>query len=62
MEVLYPGEIAFSYKIRPARNFGDVMSKPFNRIKLVPTEPSEGCSHIFNGNRLRGQVALIKRG
>ena len=62
LEVISPSDVAFAYKIRPARNFGDVITKPYRNIRLVPTQPEEGCSQIINGERLKGQVAFIKRG
>ena len=63
LEVLKPSDVSYSYKIRPARNFGYFSMNPFRQIKLVPTEPAKACGQLIdNGHLLRGQAALITRG
>lgn len=63
LEVLKPSDVSYSYKIRPARNFGYFSMNPFRQIKLVPTNPPQACGQLIdNGHLLRGQAALITRG
>ena len=63
LEVIHPNDVAFSYKIRTARNFGGVLGSTLRHVKLVATDPEDACGQtIYNSKILRGQVALIKRG
>uniref|UniRef100_H2YXT9 PA domain-containing protein n=1 Tax=Ciona savignyi TaxID=51511 RepID=H2YXT9_CIOSA len=62
-EVLFPENVAYTYKIRSARDFGEIISTPLHRVNLVPVEPSEACGHVIdNGHLLQNQVALVTRG
>ncbi|XP_070539991.1 protease-associated domain-containing protein 1-like [Ptychodera flava] len=61
-EVLSPPDINYIFKIRPAKSFGEVFRHSFYRINLVPTNPAESCSDLYNGEEIRGAIALIERG
>ncbi|XP_038070617.1 protease-associated domain-containing protein 1-like [Patiria miniata] len=60
--VLSPEDLAFIYKIRPAKNFGAAFAQHFHRICLIPTEPEDACGELANAPVISGEVALIKRG
>jgi len=63
LEVLNPTDVAYTYKIREARDFGEVLAQPLRNVQLVATEPSEACGQLIdNGNLLLNQVALVERG
>lgn len=61
-EVLKPAEIAYSFKIRPAKDFGNPLNFSLTNIDLVPIEPQHGCSAIVNQEETEGNVAMIERG
>ncbi|XP_002129788.2 protease-associated domain-containing protein 1-like [Ciona intestinalis] len=62
-EVLFPENVAYTYKIKSARDFGAVLSQPLQQVNLVPVVPAEACGQLLdNGHLLQNQVALITRG
>uniref|UniRef100_A0A6B2E9L9 Putative conserved secreted protein n=1 Tax=Phlebotomus kandelakii TaxID=1109342 RepID=A0A6B2E9L9_9DIPT len=64
-EVLDPSELEYTYRLRPAKDFGAPFNASFRfpRIALVPVVPFDACSHaIRNGDDLLGNVALVERG
>ena len=62
-EIIYPEQLEFSYRVRPAKDFGTPF-KSFRatRRKLVPTFPTNGCKLIKNVKHVKGNIALIERG
>jgi len=63
MEVLRPLDVAYTYRIRPAKNFGATQSFSLRNIKLVAAEPADACSQVLeNGAAIRNQVLLVVRG
>ncbi|CAH2084705.1 unnamed protein product [Euphydryas editha] len=63
-EILDPPELRYSYRIRPAKDFGTPFngSVHFEKAKLVPTVPLHSCSDIINSDELFGNIALSERG
>ncbi|XP_026748874.2 PRADC1-like protein [Galleria mellonella] len=63
-EILDPPELRYSYRIRPAKDFGAPFngSLQFERARLVPTVPLDSCSDIINHEDIVGHIALSERG
>ncbi|CAK9807706.1 PRADC1-like protein [Anthophora quadrimaculata] len=63
-EIIYPPELEYTYKLRPAKDFGAPFNASFleERIPLVPTDPPHGCQLPENAKELKGRIALIERG
>nr|CAB3265125.1 protease-associated domain-containing protein 1-like [Phallusia mammillata] len=63
LDVVYPEDVAYTYKIRQARDFSDTFSSQLRNVRLIATNPPHACGRLIeNGQLLRGQVALIERG
>ncbi|XP_013404699.1 protease-associated domain-containing protein 1 [Lingula anatina] len=62
MEILEPESIRFTYKLRPAKNFGGVFNQSLAGLHLIPTDPIHGCSPLNKPYLFENQVALIERG
>jgi len=63
-EIVYPPELEYTYRIRPAQDFGAPFNASFSerKIGLVPVEPQTGCRRPDNADKLAGRVALVWRG
>jgi len=61
-EVIEPEEIAYSFKIRPAKDFGNPLNFSISNVYLVPTEPQDACGRIKNRDDVEGNVAMVERG
>ncbi|CAK1555350.1 unnamed protein product [Leptosia nina] len=63
-EIIDPPELKYSYRIRPAKDFGATFNESFHleRAKLVPTVPINSCSDLFNQDDIAGNIALAERG
>lgn len=63
-EIIEPEELGYTYKIRPAKDFGAQFNETFSGygIPLVPVEPPCGCGWPHNAEELEGSVALVERG
>ncbi|XP_043266261.1 PRADC1-like protein isoform X2 [Colletes gigas] len=63
-EIIYPPELEYTYKLRPAKDFGAPFNASFleERIPLVPTDPPHGCQITKNAKELKGRIALVDRG
>lgn len=63
-EIVYPPELEYTYKLRPAVDFGAPFNASFleEEIPLVPAVPATGCQLADNADDLRGHVALVERG
>ncbi|XP_029039493.1 PRADC1-like protein [Osmia bicornis bicornis] len=63
-EIIYPPELEYTYKLRPAKDFGAPFNASFleERIPLVPTDPPHGCQIAKNAKELKGRIALVERG
>lgn len=63
-EIVEPEELAFTYRIRPAQDFGTTFNRSFyvRNIPLVIVDPPTACEEVFNEEDVRGHVALVQRG
>ncbi|KAL9877510.1 PRADC1-like protein isoform X1 [Glossina fuscipes] len=61
-EITEPFPLEYTYRLRPAKDFGASFSRRMEGVALVPTIPAEACAKIINAMALRGNVALIDRG
>ncbi|KAL0880110.1 hypothetical protein ABMA27_002598 [Loxostege sticticalis] len=63
-EILDPPELRYSYRIRPAKDFGATFNDSllFQKARLVPTVPLHSCSDILNQEDIMGHIALAERG
>ncbi|XP_069357794.1 PRADC1-like protein isoform X1 [Maniola hyperantus] len=63
-EIIDPPELRYSYRIRPAKDFGASFngSISFEKARLVPTIPFHSCSEIKNQDDIFGNIALSERG
>ncbi|KAG6448852.1 hypothetical protein O3G_MSEX005729 [Manduca sexta] len=63
-EILDPPELRYSYRIRPAKDFGAPFNESlyFENARLVPTIPLHSCSDIVNQEEIFGHIALSERG
>lgn len=63
-EIIDPAELQYTYRIRPAEDFGAPFNASFHaeNVFLVPVQPMFCCSTPDNVNDLKGNVALIERG
>ncbi|CAB3254714.1 unnamed protein product [Arctia plantaginis] len=63
-EILDPPELRYSYRIRPAKDFGAPFNESirFENTRLVPTIPLHSCADIVNHEDIVGQIALSERG
>ncbi|CAG4930144.1 unnamed protein product [Colias eurytheme] len=63
-EILEPPELRYSYRIRPAKDFGGTFNSTFRmeKARLVPTDPINSCSDISNYEEVDGNIALAERG
>lgn len=65
-EITDPPELEYTYRIRPAKDFGGTFNSRFKLpdVALVPVYPSDACllNQIVNVDEIRGNVALVERG
>ncbi|XP_049785610.1 PRADC1-like protein [Schistocerca cancellata] len=63
-EVIEPEELAYTYKIRPAKDFGIPLNQSFagQGVDLVLVYPATGCGWPSNAEEIEGNVALVERG
>ncbi|XP_033344463.1 LOW QUALITY PROTEIN: PRADC1-like protein [Bombus vosnesenskii] len=63
-EIIYPPELGYTYKLRPAKDFGAPFNASFleEGIPLVPNDPPHGCQVAKNAKELKGRIALVERG
>ncbi|CAH1119313.1 unnamed protein product [Phaedon cochleariae] len=63
-EIVDPAELEYTYRIRPAKDFGAPFNTSFHikNVPLVPILPLYGCKPPDNFDDIEGNVALIERG
>ncbi|KAJ3666275.1 hypothetical protein Zmor_001728 [Zophobas morio] len=63
-EIIEPVELEYTYRIRPAKDFGAPFNESFyiEHVPLVPIQPKFGCTTPNNIEDIEGNVALIERG
>ncbi|KAG5878621.1 hypothetical protein JTB14_019524 [Gonioctena quinquepunctata] len=63
-EIVDPTELEYTYRIRPAKNFGAPFNSSFHikNVPLIPVLPKNGCKPPDNLDDIEGNVAFIERG
>lgn len=61
-EIVEPETLHYTFKVRPAQDFGVPFNNSLLNVGLVVAEPSHGCSAPINKLELRNNIALIERG
>ncbi|KAI5630935.1 PA domain-containing protein [Phthorimaea operculella] len=63
-EILDPPELGYSFRIRPAKDFGTTFNESLvlEKVRLVPTVPLNSCTDIQNKEDIFGNIALSERG
>jgi hypothetical protein len=61
-EIVQPQDIQYTYRVRMAKDFGSYFKKVYKNIPLVPFDPYDGCTKIRNVEKVKGKVALVRRG
>lgn len=61
-EILEPETLRYTFRVRPAQDFGVPFNDTLQNVGLVIAEPFHGCSAPINKLELRDNVALLERG
>lgn len=64
-EIYEPGDLEYTYRLRPAKDFGTAFNKDrFNAKEnyMVLAKPREACDTLENAAELNGNVAFVERG
>ncbi|KAF6028721.1 hypothetical protein EB796_012972 [Bugula neritina] len=61
-EILEPVTLRYTFKSRPARNFGTSFNQSYQSVELVIGDPLNGCSAVSNAQQIRGNSVLFQRG
>lgn len=61
-EITDPYSLEYTYRLRPAKDFGTPFRRSLEGVALVPTVPPDACTPIINKKALNGNVAFIDRG
>ncbi|CAF0954248.1 unnamed protein product [Rotaria magnacalcarata] len=61
-EVLEPSDISYTFRCRPANDFGTSFNKLLKNVYLIPSKPLIACSSLQNDIELKGNIALVERG
>ncbi|XP_071090078.1 PRADC1-like protein [Haliotis cracherodii] len=59
-EIIDPEQLSYTYKLRPARDFGGVFEHTLNKVELRFADPLDGCGTFTSS--MRGSIAFILRG
>ncbi|XP_030375372.1 PRADC1-like protein isoform X2 [Scaptodrosophila lebanonensis] len=61
-EIIEPQDLEYTYRLRPAKDFGVAFSQKLEGVPLVLADPPSACGKIRNARDLRGSIALMDRG
>ncbi|KAF8790427.1 Protease-associated domain-containing protein like [Argiope bruennichi] len=61
-EIVEPETLHYTFRARPAQDFGVPFNSTYRNIGLVLAEPRDGCSAPLNTLELRNNIVLIDRG
>lgn len=62
-EIIEPEELEYTFRLKPAKDFGGVFTKEFEsskRMLMIFAQPRDACTPITNN--VYGHIALIERG
>ncbi|KAH7973003.1 hypothetical protein HPB52_020145 [Rhipicephalus sanguineus] len=61
-EILHPESLRYTFRVRPAREFGSPFAVQLSHVGLVLSEPLQGCGSFVNRLELRDNAVLVERG
>ncbi|XP_077544495.1 uncharacterized protein LOC144156362 isoform X3 [Haemaphysalis longicornis] len=61
-EILEPESLRYTFRLRPAHEFGSSFVAPLSNVGLVLSEPWQGCASLVNRLEVRHNVVLVERG
>ncbi|BFG05573.1 PRADC1-like protein [Drosophila madeirensis] len=61
-EIISPQDLEYTYRLRPAKDFGITFSEKHEGVPLVLTDPPDACQKLRNTRDLHGSIALMDRG
>ncbi|GFU04017.1 protease-associated domain-containing protein 1 [Nephila pilipes] len=61
-EIVEPETLHYTFKARPAQDFGVPFNTTYHNIGLVLAEPRHGCSAPINKLELQNNIVLMDRG
>uniref|UniRef100_A0A023G0H1 Putative protease-associated domain-containing protein n=1 Tax=Amblyomma parvum TaxID=251391 RepID=A0A023G0H1_AMBPA len=61
-EILEPESLRYTFRLRPAHEFGASFGSQLSNVGLVLSEPLQGCASLVNRLELRHNVVLVERG
>ncbi|XP_049520533.1 protease-associated domain-containing protein 1-like isoform X1 [Dermacentor silvarum] len=61
-EILEPESLRYTFRLRPAHEFGSSFATQLSNVGLVLSEPLQGCASLVNRLELRHNVVLVERG
>ncbi|EDW00609.1 GH20969 [Drosophila grimshawi] len=61
-EIISPQDLEYTYRLRPAKDFGVAFSQKHEAVPMVLTDPPEACQKLRNAHDLQGSIALMDRG
>ncbi|XP_050049464.1 protease-associated domain-containing protein 1 [Dermacentor andersoni] len=61
-EILEPESLRYTFRLRPAHEFGSSFVTQLSNVGLVLSEPLQGCASLVNRLELRHNVVLVERG
>lgn len=61
-EILEPESLRYTFRLRPAHEFGSSFASPLSNVGLVLSEPLQGCASLVNRLEVRHNVVLVERG
>ncbi|KAH8404049.1 hypothetical protein KR215_008591 [Drosophila sulfurigaster] len=61
-EIVSPQDLEYTYRLRPAKDFGVSFSQKLENVPMVLADPPEACQKIRNVREMHGSVALMDRG
>lgn len=61
-EIISPHDLEYTYRLRPAKDFGGSFSQKLEGVPMVLADPPEACQKLRNARDMQGSIALIDRG
>ncbi|XP_023171237.1 PRADC1-like protein [Drosophila hydei] len=61
-EIISPQDLEYTYRLRPAKDFGVSFNQKLEGVPMVLADPPEACQQLRNGREMHGSIALMDRG
>ncbi|ALC41862.1 CG9849 [Drosophila busckii] len=61
-EIISPQDLEYTYRLRPAKDFGVSFNQKLESVPLVLADPPGACQKLRNGREMLGSIALMDRG